>query len=226
MKRYMGLIKTMLCGTAALLIWCIVPAFTTYAGTWLKVGEYWAYTEDGLSFTDGWVLDFGKIYYIQPFSKLMVTGWQIIDNVPYYFGSDGALCVVNKESVTKNDEQLEEDLYKIVNEYRIANGKEPLVENDILNKVAIERASELSEQYSHVRPDGTKCFTLFKSNGYNYKMASENIAYGQETAEEVMETWICSEGHLNNILGDYTDTGIAVYNFDGVNYWCQDFGRR
>ncbi len=217
-------IKCVRCFTTVLVL-CSIMTLCSYAGTWLQLGQNWAYTADGITFADGWLQDSGKIYYIQPVTKLMVTGWQVIDNIPYYFNSDGSLYVSFIDTEKSSDE-LCDDLYNLVNEYRMANGKRPLIKNDILSKVAKERAMELSKKYSHVRPDGTKCFTLFRAKGYDYEKAAENIAYGQMTADYVMQSWLNSEGHLINMLGDYDETGIGVYSVNGTYYWCEDFAKK
>lgn len=48
---------------------------------------------------------------------------------------------------------------------------------------------------------------------------AENIAWGQDTVEEVMRAWMHSRGHRRNILGDYRYIGAGV---DGA-YWCLRF---
>src|SRR5690606_21944598 len=39
--------------------------------------------------------------------------------------------------------------------------------------------------------------------------AAENVAPGQPTAVAMHESWIGSSGHRANILGDFTDVGVA-----------------
>ncbi len=54
--------------------------------------------------------------------------------------------------------------------------------------------------------------------------AAENVAYGQMSAEEVVDGWLHSPGHRQNIEGDYNLTGIGVaQNKDGVIYFTQIF---
>lgn len=57
-------------------------------------------------------------------------------------------------------------------------------------------------------------------------MAAENIAYGQMSSKEALNTWMNSAGHRKNILGDFRDIGIGVYKSNGVYYWVQEFGNR
>jgi hypothetical protein len=64
-----------------------------------------------------------------------------------------------------------------------------------------------------------------EQKGYNgWRGVAENVAYGQDSEEEVMEQWMNSPGHRHNILGDYTHLGSAVaLTRDGVAYYTQDF---
>lgn len=239
------------------------------AGNWIQLGTNWAYTKDGITLADGWIQDSGKVYYVDPSYKLMVTGWRVIDNIPYFFGDDGALWIhpalylssaavdtqgkmlysslannisyndlsglyqmkTGVEASQCNGEKIDvaasaEEILSLVNEYRTENGKAPLKVNDTLSEVAKARAVELSNKYTHTRPDGSKCFTLYKAMGYNYTIAGENIACGHRSAEEVFNTWKNSDGHRKNMLGDFRDIGIGIYESNGVCYWCQSFGNR
>ena len=42
------------------------------------------------------------------------------------------------------------------------------------------------------------------------KAVSENVAYGYSSAEAVVNAWIKSEGHRENMLGDHTHFGISI----------------
>jgi hypothetical protein len=63
--------------------------------------------------------------------------------------------------------------------------------------------------------------------GYDWSSVAENVAAGQVDVDAVMEAWMNSPGHRENILGDYTMLGCAyAYNADTTyqHYWTQDFG--
>lgn len=63
--------------------------------------------------------------------------------------------------------------------------------------------------------------------GYtNWIGIAENIAWNY-TLENVVQGWLDSPGHYANIMGDYTETGIAVTNdSNGQPYYTQTFGKR
>lgn len=121
---------------------------------------------------------------------------------------------------------VEEQVLELVNAERKAAGKSAVVLDDKLNKVAQLRAKELLKNFSHTRPDGTSCFTAFDEVVAKYNSASENIAAGHKTAEEVMNSWMNSSGHKSNILDSNVEKmGVAFVKTSGGYgyYWVQVF---
>ena len=57
--------------------------------------------------------------------------------------------------------------------------------------------------------------------GYGWRTWAENAAAGQQTAAEVMNSWMNSAGHRANILnGAMVDIGLAAaVGSNGVTYW-------
>lgn len=54
---------------------------------------------------------------------------------------------------------------------------------------------------------------------------AENIAMGQRSAPEVLNSWMSSSGHRANILNrNHRRIGVSAYSAaDGTVYWCQQF---
>lgn len=120
--------------------------------------------------------------------------------------------------------QYAQQVAKLVNEKRAANGLSPLKLSDELCNAANVRAKEIQTTFSHTRPNGTSCFTAVKEQGISYTYAAENIAYGQKTPQAVMNSWMNSSGHRANILSskaEYIGVGVAYKN--GTYYWTQFF---
>jgi uncharacterized protein YkwD len=113
----------------------------------------------------------------------------------------------------------------LVNAERAKLGLSPLVEAPKLNNMADVRAKESVSSFSHIRPDGTICSTIFAEYSLNYKSAGENLAYGYKTAVETVNAWMNSPEHRANILsGNYVYIGIGVYTTaDGATYCSQLF---
>lgn len=116
-----------------------------------------------------------------------------------------------------------DDVAALVNEYRQQQGIEPLKVVPALQENAQTRAVEISEEFSHTRPDGTLCFTAISSS-ISYYACAENIAYGETTPEAVINQWKKSDGHNKNMLNsNYTHIGVGVYESGGYIYWVQLF---
>lgn len=115
----------------------------------------------------------------------------------------------------------QETILKLVNQERAKVGASPLKLNTTMNKMANVRAKELKTLFSHTRPDGRDCFTVFDDFNLECFQAGENIAMTvSNDADHVMQLWINSEGHyLNMISSDYTELGVGYA--DG--YWVQIF---
>lgn len=115
----------------------------------------------------------------------------------------------------------------IMNQERAAKGVGPITQSSTLDALAQIRAQEIVQSFSHTRPNGTSCFTVFEENGVTYLAAGENIAAGYGTPEAVMQGWMNSEGHRANILnGSFGQVGIGYYtdpNSGYGTYWVQIF---
>ncbi|MBR5089523.1 MAG: chitobiase/beta-hexosaminidase C-terminal domain-containing protein, partial [Ruminiclostridium sp.] len=91
-------------------------------------------------------------------------------------------------------------VFELMNKERKNSGIAALKLDDDLCKIARTRAKEISEVFSHNRPDGSSCFTALDESGFLYFAAGENIAVGQTSAADVMDNWMNSSGHKANIL--------------------------
>jgi uncharacterized protein YkwD len=69
--------------------------------------------------------------------------------------------------------------------------------------------------------------TNSRSMTHTTQPVGENIAMGQNSSAEVVNTWMNSPGHRANILNaGYTRIGVAAYTTpQGTIYWCQQFLR-
>lgn len=123
------------------------------------------------------------------------------------------------------DETHVSQVLKLVNEERSKAGLSPLTLDSKASAAAQLRAQEIEQSFSHTRPDGSNFTTALSAYGVSYRGAGENIAYGQQSAQSVMNGWMNSSGHRANILNpNYTSIGIGHYqNASGVHYWTQLF---
>ncbi len=116
-------------------------------------------------------------------------------------------------------------MIELVNEERAKRGLSPVTEDSGVSAAAAVRAQEITRSFSHTRPDGTSYNTVLNQSGVSYMGSGENIAYGQQTPAAVMNGWMNSQSHRDNILnGNYSKIGVGYYeNAGGVKYWVQLF---
>ena len=120
-----------------------------------------------------------------------------------------------------------QSVLSIVNKERKKQGRKALKLDAKLTKAAQKRAKELTKVFAHERPDGSSCFTVLKDYHISYMACGENIAAGQPTAKEVMNSWMNSDGHRENILStNYGKIGVGLYKVSNdpyTYYWVQLF---
>lgn len=123
-------------------------------------------------------------------------------------------------------------IMSMVNELRANAGLSTLTWDNGAQQVANIRATEIAGYSEHRRPDGSPWYTVFGQ--YNIQPipsgAGENIAGGQITPEEVMESWLASPGHYANIMRpEFNGIGVGCYfnpDSDYKFYWVQTFVTR
>ena len=118
----------------------------------------------------------------------------------------------------------ENEVIRLVNEIRVANGLKPLAANWELSRIARYKSEDMSDNryFSHTSPTYGTPFQMIKAFGLSYRSAGENIAYGYRTPAAVVDGWMNSSGHRANILNaSYTQIGVGYCA--GGSYWTQMF---
>ncbi len=120
----------------------------------------------------------------------------------------------------------EQEVFDLVNQIRAENGLEPFAYNETLAGTARAHSQDMIDRnfFSHTNPDGEDPFDRMRDNGLSFSMAAENIAAGQRTPEEVVNSWMNSEGHRANILGGCEELGVGLALGGSYGYyWTQCF---
>ncbi|MFG1733294.1 CAP domain-containing protein [Paenibacillus sp. 843] len=123
---------------------------------------------------------------------------------------------------TTEQSNFASEVVKLVNKERANAGLKPLTVHAKLTTVALDKAKDMSNNnyFSHTSPTHGSPFDMMKAYGISYGYAGENIAKGQRTPQEVMNSWMNSQGHRENILSpNFTMIGVGYYN----GYWVQEF---
>ena len=93
-----------------------------------------------------------------------------------------------------------------------------------LCRAAQIRANEIATSFSHTRPNGTSCFTVFEECSLSYQKKGENIAAGSREGSRTFIQWkeddedYMGQGHRRNMLGDFTKIGIAYVHKPSSTY--------
>ncbi|MEU0879127.1 CAP domain-containing protein [Lentzea sp. NPDC005914] len=119
----------------------------------------------------------------------------------------------------------EQAVLEIVNDHRAAKGCKALVIDDRITTAAQGHSADMANKgyFDHVsQPEKTTFAQRMKDAGYP-KPGGENIAMGYATPEAVMDGWMKSSGHRENILNcSFTAMGVGLDTRG--NYWTQNFG--
>lgn len=113
-----------------------------------------------------------------------------------------------------------QEVLDLVNAERAKAGLKPLVMGDAkLTAAAQKRAEEIATVNSHVRPNGSKWYTVLSEYGVTDAAAGENAAWGSVSPEEVVNAWMNSEGHRANILDPEARTMSVGYYYNSSTSW-------
>ena len=130
-------------------------------------------------------------------------------------------------SASDNIRALEAEVIRLVNVERARVGRQALVENNELSRIARIKSQDFitNNYFSHNSPTYGSPFNMMRSFGINFTAAAENIAKGQGSAEDAVRNWMNSQGHRANILNStYNQIGVGVArDSKGVLYWTQMF---
>lgn len=105
------------------------------------------------------------------------------------------------------------ELLDLTNQKRIDNNLEPLRQNNQLNQAAEKKAYDMFDKnyWAHNSPDGVTPWVFIKGAGYDYVYAGENLARGFSSASDVVDAWMASPSHRENLLSsNYEDVGFAI----------------
>ncbi|HEX6426113.1 MAG TPA: CAP domain-containing protein [Niastella sp.] len=120
---------------------------------------------------------------------------------------------------------MADEILKYINAYRRKKGLPPMAMNTVMSAEAQKHSENMAARR-----------TSFGHNGFQHRLkrispalnglsgAAENVAMGSTTAKEVVDNWLKSSVHKQNIEGAYNLTGIGVApDKKGVLYFTQIF---
>lgn len=104
-------------------------------------------------------------------------------------------------------------LVDYTNQERVTYNTSPLSTNEKLEQAAILKAQDMAKKgyFAHTSPEGLSPWYWFVKAGYTFTYAGENLAVNFSDSQDVIDAWMNSPGHRENILnGKFTEIGIAT----------------
>lgn len=122
---------------------------------------------------------------------------------------------------------FEDEVVRLVNAERAKHGLPALKANWQAARVARIKSEDMikNKYFAHQSPVYGSPFNMMENFGLKFSSAAENIAKGQRTPQEVMNSWMNSAGHRANILSKtVTEIGVgAAKDANGTLVWTQMF---
>ena len=136
---------------------------------------------------------------------------------------------VSAQKADNSYKDMAVEVLRYINKHRTEMRLKPLVMNNVISKIASEHSVNMGEKkvpFGHQGMDD-RVARANKELKQHASAWAENIASGQNTAKGVVEMWLKSQGHRENIEGDYNQTGIGIAKgSDGSLYFTQIFIRK
>lgn len=141
-------------------------------------------------------------------------------------GEELETAELNTEVPPVSYSSFELEVLDLINAYRVEKGLSELQLMD-------ESSHQAELHNKHMIEHDEVCHDDFLSrysalvNKTKAEAVSENVAYGYRTADAVVQAWIKSDGHRENLLDNHTHFGISIsQNQDGRFYFTNIFVRK
>jgi len=123
----------------------------------------------------------------------------------------------------ENKPEYEKKLFELINAKRQQQGILALEYDSDLEAVAYMHSKDMAQNdyLDHVSPEGQTLSDRLNNAGVYYTIAAENIAAGFDSADKLLNAWINSRPHYENIINDnVSKVGIGCYkSADRGLYW-------
>lgn len=106
-------------------------------------------------------------------------------------------------------------LYNLTNQERTQFNLQPLIYNEHLAKAAEAKARDMfkKDYWAHYGPGGETPWEFMLEQDYKYEYAGENLAKNFMFSDNVVDAWMKSESHRENILRrEYQEIGFGIVN--------------
>jgi uncharacterized protein YkwD len=128
--------------------------------------------------------------------------------------------------VADDGQAMQREGLRLVNDARRTHGCPPLAISSRLVEAARGHAVDMASHgyFAHRSPSGEDAGDRVSDTGYDWATYGENIARGQDSVAEVVDSWLHSPTHRENIMTcAHSEVGIGLaFDADHKPYWVQD----
>ncbi|MEV6597601.1 CAP domain-containing protein [Actinoplanes sp. NPDC051346] len=122
---------------------------------------------------------------------------------------------------------VQQQALRLVNEHRRRAGCDGVGVDRRLIMAANRHAADMARRgyFAHEAPNGERAGERVRDAGYDWSRYGENIARGQDSVFEVVDGWMHSPEHRENILDcRLREVGLGLaFSADRTPYWVQNF---
>lgn len=111
---------------------------------------------------------------------------------------------------------ITKDIIAAVNAERSQQGLASLTEDPRLDSSAAEKSIQISQvgwkldpEANHINPDGSHGYT-YAIRAASCAQASEDLSYGNNTSQIVVDAWAHSPTHLASMNGPWSTVGVGI----------------
>lgn len=147
---------------------------------------------------------------LHPSTMLVLVGFFLISQLIINFSASSMPAVLGFASSITPVQIIE-----LTNKRRVEEGLLPLSLNQELNEAAKRKAGDMFafNYWAHTSPSGRNPWSFFQEVNYKYLYAGENLARDFSDSSSVIEAWMNSPTHKDNLLNpSYREIGVAVVN--------------
>ena len=129
---------------------------------------------------------------------------------------------------TSSASALESEIHSLINQRRASRGLPALQWDPRIAEVAREHSEAMAAGRRGFGHDGFDARAATIGREMTVRSMAENVAYdsrdGSQLASQVVQGWISSAGHRQNLEGAFTRAGVGVARrADGTRYFTQIF---
>lgn len=150
-----------------------------------------------------------------------LTSVNIID-----YDVEQAFDMLYAKGTSELKQSFEVQNFYLLNAIRAREGLSPFTRSSELDTIATAHSRDMTENgyFSHYSLNGDSVLERAQDYGIVFRRIGENLAMGAQNSIYLHELLMNSDGHRENILGDYTHVGMGIaFLEDGTPYLTQNF---